>query len=196
MSPDPLTSRIRPLLLVAVLCGALLLAVLALFLAEERSTANAAPDYRVTRIGGLEYEAMSGRPIDPANAVDRAIIAGLPARDRQLGHGQMLFGAFIAFTNPSTRPLRSAARIELRDGGGHVYQPLPLPATNPYAYTPQRIGPRTRIPVFGSTADANLAATGQLLLFRIRAATYNNSGTLELVIHQPLHPDQTASLPI
>jgi hypothetical protein len=204
MSPDPSNTRnplIRPsrklprsLLLAGVVCAALLLATLALFLADERTTAVAAADYRVTTIGGIEYEAMSGRPINPASSVDRAIIAGLPARDRLLHHGQMLFGAFVAFTNASTRPLRSADRIELRDDGGHLYEALPLPATNPYAYSPRSVGPQTRIPAEGSPADNNLAATGRLVLFRIPASAYTNGGTLELVIHDPLHPDQMASL--
>jgi hypothetical protein len=182
----------RALLLAGALSAASVLAVLSLFLAEARSTAGAAPDFRVVAVGGMEYEAMEGRPIDLSTAVDRQIAAGLPAHDRRLRRGQMLFGAFVAFTNASTRPLRSAARIELRDDGGHVYTALPLPGTNPYAYSPRTIRPRTRIPAQGSPADTNLAATGRLLVFRIPTREYNNGTTFELVIHQS--PHETASL--
>jgi hypothetical protein len=184
----------RSLLLTGVLTAVLLVATLAWFLAEEKAAANASPDYRVAAIGGMEYEAMNGRPIDPANSVDRGIIAGLPARDRQLHNGEMLFGAFIAFTNASTRPLRSADSIQLRDDGGHLYDSLALPATNPYAYSARRIRPGTRIPAQGSPAADNLAAMGQLVLFRIPAGKYTGGGTLELVIHQPLAAGTTASL--
>jgi hypothetical protein len=104
----------------------------------------------------------------------------------------MLFGAFISFTNASTRPLRSADRIELRDDGGRVYEALPLPVTNPYAYSARVIRPRTRIPTQDSRADVNLAASGRLLLFRIPARSYTDGGTFELVIHQS--PHRTVSL--
>jgi hypothetical protein len=186
----------RALLLAGALSVVLALATLSLFLAVEKRVAAAAPDYRVAAIGGLEYEAMDGRPINLDNAVDRQLVAGLPARDRHLPHGQMLFGAFIAFTNASTRPLRSADRIELRDDGGHVYRSLGLPASNPYAYSPRLVRPGTRIPAQGSPADDNLAAMGRLILFRIPTRRYSDGGTLELVIHQPHQPGRTASLVI
>jgi hypothetical protein len=181
----------RTLVLAGALSVVSVLAVLSLFLAVGQGTA-AAPDYRVVAVGGMEYEAMEGRPIDLSTPTDRQIAAGLPAHDRRLRRGQMLFGAFVAITNASTRPLRSAARIELRDDGGHVYTALPLPRTNPYAYSPRLIRPGTRIPAFGSPADTDLAASGQVLLFRIPAREYRNGDVFELVIHQS--PHETASL--
>jgi hypothetical protein len=159
-----------------------LIAVLAGFVVGVKPTAAASPDYRVVSTGGLEYEAMLGRPIDAQDSVDKAIVAGLPARERRVPRGDLLFGAFFAVTNPSLRSLLSADRIELRDDTGHVYTPLHLPAGNPYAYAPRAIPPHTRIPPTGTTAADNLAATGLLLLFRIPSDTYEN-GVLELVIH-------------
>ncbi len=170
----------------------LLIGVSVLFATQHRESPTA-PDYRVVRIGGVEYESMQGRPIHPGNRVDRAIIAGLPAQDRRVAAGEMLFGAFVAITNDSHAPLTTADRIELRDQAGHVYRPLALPVTNPYAYSQRRLRPGTRVPAFGSPADDNLAATGRLLLFRIPARAYNNE-TLELVIHDPSHLGTTASL--
>ena len=188
----------RPLPRSLVLGGAVsavaLLAIALLFLALMKRETGAAPDYRVTHAGGIDYEAMDAHPIDLHNAVDRKLVAGLPASQRRLRRGEILFGAFISFTNVSTHPLRSAARIELRDEGGHLYAPLPLPASNRYAYSARTIRPRTRIPVQGSPADANLAAGGELVLFRIPARTYSNGDELELVIHQPGTPSITASL--
>jgi hypothetical protein len=169
--------------------------VIVLFATQHR-VAVAAPDYRVARVGGIEYEAMLGRPVDPTNAVDRAIIAGLPKQQRRVASGRMLFGAFIAATNDSSSAQRTADRIELRDQAGHVYRPLDLPAANPYAYAQRLLRPGTRIPAFGSVADDNLAATGRLLLFRIPAKAYSNGQALELVIHDPTAPATTASLVI
>jgi hypothetical protein len=167
-------------------------AVVLLFATQHRETAKAA-DYRVTRIGGVEYEAMQGRPIHPGNPVDRAIVAGLSARDRRVAPGETLFGAFIAITNDSSTPLRTADRIELRDEDGHVYRPLALPVTNPYAYSQRLLRPGARIPALGSPADDGLAATGRVLVFRVPTQAYENEA-LELVIHDPAQPSSTASL--
>jgi hypothetical protein len=187
------TTLPRWILIPLVLSAAALLAALGLLLATEKRVAAAAPDYRVARSGGLAYEAMLGRPIHLRNPVDRKIVAGLGAGDRRPPRGQLLFGAFISATNDSSRTRRPADRIELRDDRGRVYLPLRLPATNRYAHRPRPLPARTRIPGRGTPADDNLAATGLLLLFRIPAFQYDN-GTLELVIHDPLHPAHTTSL--
>jgi hypothetical protein len=183
----------RWILLPLILSAAALLAALGVLLATEKRVAAAAPDYRVASSGGLEYEAMLGRPIHPGNPVDRKIVDGLGADDRRPPRGELLFGAFISVTNDSPRAQRTADRIELRDDRGRVYHPLRLPASNRYAYRPRLIQARTRIPGRGTPADDNLAATGLLLLFRIPAFQYDN-GALELVIHDPLDPSRTASL--
>jgi hypothetical protein len=184
---------LRLLLAVAVGCTVMLFAAAAVLFATQQRASGKAPDFRVVRIGGIEYESMQGRPLDLADPVDRAIAAGLPAAQRRLEPGQALFGAFIASTNDSSAPLRTAGRIELRDQSGHVYRPLALPAGNPYAYAQRQLRPGTRIPALGSVADDDLAATGRLLLFRIPRRAYAGQ-TLELVIHDPSDPATTASL--
>jgi hypothetical protein len=170
-----------------------LVAALGLFLGVMHRESPPAPDYRVVRVGGLEYESMLGRPLDPKNAVDATILTGLPARARRLPKGQTLFGAFISVANDSARPLPSANRIELRDERGRVYHAIPLPASSPFAYSPRLLHPHTRTPAFGTPADDDLAATGRLVLFRIPAWRYRN-GRLELVIHDRLHPASSVSL--
>jgi hypothetical protein len=189
-------SPIALLVLVGAITVLVLFAGVVVLFATQHRVAQAAPDYRVVRVGGVEYEVMMGRPVDPRNRVDRAIVAGLPAADLRAGPGQTLFGTFISATNDSPGPRTTADKVELRDQAGHVYAPLPLPLTNPYAYSQRRLRPGTRIPALGSVADDNLAATGRLLLFRIPAEAYAAGQALELVIHDPSSPGATASLDI
>ena len=184
---------IRLLLALGLTSVVVLFAGVGVLFATQHRENPKAPDFRVARIGGVEYEAMLGRPVDPGNKVDAAIVAGLPARDRRVAGGETLFGAFIATTNDASARRRTAGRIELRDQEGHVYRPLALPATNPYAYSQRLLRPGTRVPAFGSAADDSLAAMGRLLVFRIPAQAYA-SETLELVIHDPSQPATTASL--
>ncbi len=178
---------------VLVTCAAGLVGVLLALVLIAKPTNNAASDDRVVAVGGLQYEAMLGRPIHPRDSVDAPMVAGVPARELRLRSGQMLFGAFIAVANDSPQSREAARRIELRDDAGHVYRPLPLSASNPYAYVARPVPPRTRIPGFGTPEDDNLAATGKLLLFRIPASSFDE-GTLELVIHDARDPHRLAGL--
>ena len=180
---------------VFVLAGVALCLVggLVIVLALAKPTSATPPDYEVVSIGGLDYQLMQGRPLDPARPVDAAIVRGLPASERRVAPGQTLFGAFISITNSTAAPLPSARDIELRDDAGNVYRPLPLPPGNPYAYRPQTVPPRTQIPPPGSQPATDLAATGCLLLYRIPAESFNG-GVLELVVHDPAHPGRTASV--
>jgi hypothetical protein len=182
------------LLTVLAVCAVALAGVLLAFLFVAKATLAAAPDYRDVAVGGLQYEAMLGRPVFPDQGVDAPVVAGLPARDRRVPPGQMLFGAFIGVTNDSSRSLPAARSIELHDDAGKVYRPLPLPSSNPYAYVPGPIPPKSRIPGVGTPADDNLTATGKLLLFRIPADRYTSGGVLELVIHDAGNPAQDVSL--
>jgi hypothetical protein len=184
---------LRLLLVTGVATAALLLAAVAVLLATQHRASAQAPDFRVVQVGGVEYEAVQGRLLDLAHPVDRTIAAGLPAAQRRRKAGETLFGTFIAVTNDSAAPLPTARRIELRDQFGQVYRPLPLPVSNPYAYSQRRLRPGTRIPALGSVADDDLAAAGRLLVFRIPRQAYENEA-LELVIHDPAAPATTATL--
>jgi hypothetical protein len=184
---------IRLLLTLGLTSAVVLFAGVGVLFATQHRENPKAPTFRVARIGGIEYEAMLGRPLDPGKQVDRAILAGLPARDRRVASGETLYGAFFSAANASPTRRRTAGRIELRDQEGHVYRPLSLPVTNPYAYSQRPLRPGVRIPALGSAADDNPAATGRLLVFRIPKQAYE-SEALELVIHDPSQPATTASL--
>jgi hypothetical protein len=186
-----MSAVIRGLVLGAAACAVALVVSLGVFLAVEKGAAGAAPQFRVAQIGGVEYQSMNGRALNPASPVDGPMLAGLPARYRHPRHGEMLYGAFIAFTNTSTRPVRSAPRMDLRVDDGPTYRSLPLRSTNPYAYMARTVRPGTRIPAFGSPADRNLAAMGKLVLFRIPTAPYTNGAAFALIIHEG---GQTAQL--
>jgi hypothetical protein len=191
---SPSTNLPRWILIPLVLSAAALLVAAGLALAIDRRVYPTAPDYRVASLGGLEYESMLGRPLHPAkNRVDAEIAAGLSRRELRLGRGEILFGAFISVSNDSPRAQPMARRFELRDEQGHVYRPLRLPDTNPYAYRARLIHPRTSIPQHGTPAADNLAATGRMLLFRVPSADYEN-GRFELLVHDPRQPAATIPL--
>ena len=165
-------------------CAVAGVAAIAVLLATQSAAHAASPKYTQATIGGLEYNAVLGRPVDPGNPVDAAITRGLPARDHHLPHGQILYGGFFTVSNPSGAPIRSPTRIDLRDDDGTTYRPIRLPASNRYAYEPGTVAPGATVPRDDAAAD-NLAAGGRMLLFRVPAWRYRNGAKFELVIHAP-----------
>ena len=190
-----MTRSIRWMVLILWGCAAALLAAFALLLAIARAQPPTPPDYSVAAVGGLRYQAVTGRPIDPSNPVDARIVKGLPAGERHVGRHQLLYGVFISLANGSPRPLRSAARIDLRDEASHLHRPLRVPAGNAYAYRPGTLAPGATIPANGTAAADNLAANGLLLLYRVPAWQYRN-GSFELVVHDPLHAGAVRTVPV
>ncbi len=166
---------------------ALLLPALVLLPAAAKREMPAPVNYRLATIGGLQYQAVEGRPIDPSNPVDARIIKGLPRSERHVGKHQILFGAFVSIVNDGARPLPTVSRLDLRDDALHVYRPLRLPPGNRYAYRAGTLARGAQVPRFGTPAADNLAAGGRLLLFRVPAWQYRNGG-FELRVHDPLHP--------
>ena len=184
----PFTRSIR---LVGWCCAAILIAVATLLLTVAKPKAVAAAGDSAGTVGGLEYHAGLGRPVDPANPVDARIVKGLG--DRKVPKRDVLFGAFVSVTNPSHRPLISAARIDLRDDAMRVYRPLSLPEANRFGYRPVRLAPGATVPRQRTPAADNLAAGGRLLLYRVPAWQYRN-GTFELIVHDPARPASTRTI--
>jgi hypothetical protein len=181
----------RLLLIPLAACAAVLLATAGLLLATEKRATPVAPNFGVVKVGGVQYQAVDARPVNPANSVDRRIVAGLPARYRRTPHSTLLFGAFISATDASGHPLRTAGRIDLRDDSGRVYRPLPLPPSNEYAYAQRTLRANVSMPAQDTPAAETLAAGGRMLLFKIPAWRYDNGSAFELLIH---HAHGTTSL--
>ena len=183
-----MTDSMRRLLVILLLCFIAAMPVgLGLLVAVARPQTSTPPDYSQATVGGVRYEALTGRPLDPSNPVDARILAGVPASERRAGKGRLLYGVFVSAANDASGPRPTARRIELRDEAMRVDRALPLPAGNSYAYRPAILPPGAHIPRQGTPAADNLAAGGRLLLYRVSAFQYRN-GALELVIHDPLHP--------
>jgi hypothetical protein len=154
----------------------------------DSSKAAVPSDDSYITIGGVQYHAVEGRPIDPSNPVDAGIIAGLPANERHPGKGHVLYGAFVTRADTADATLPSASRIDLLDSAGHLHRQLRLSAGNPYTYLPGKLAAGEQLPpAIGTPAADNLAAGGQLLLYDVPAWQVRN-GFFQLVVHDPLHP--------
>ena len=170
-------SRLLP---VTLLCGATITITVFAFLELLPPVPDpaAAAIGRTLQAGGVTYTSPAARPLDPRNRVDAGLIKGAP----QAGDPHRIwFGAFLVATNDGTRPAAMARRIVLRDLIGRTYRPVTLPRANRYAYRPRTLARGAQAPAPTSPAESNLAAGGELLLFRIPRSAYEE-GPLEVQV--------------
>jgi hypothetical protein len=170
-------------------CAAALILCLGLliWLGDETTRASSAPDYSSQTIGGVQYSVAGDSEIDPSSAADARFIKGMPAGERRVPKGDVLFGVFVSRTNSEAATLPSASRIDLLDGLGRAHRPLRLSPENPYTYAAGTIAPGGQLPAPGTRPADDIAASGQLLLYRVPVQQVAN-GWLELAVHDPLHP--------
>ena len=173
--------------LLAPVAAALILGFgLLIWLGDDTTKASSAPDYSSETVGGVQYSVAGSNEIDPSSSADARFVKGMPARERRVPKGDLLFGVFVTRANSADATLPSASRIDLLDGLGRAHRPLRLSPRNPYTYAPGAIAPGGQLPVPGTRAADDIAATGQLLLYRVPAQQVAN-GWLELAVHDPLH---------
>jgi hypothetical protein len=176
-----------------VAAGACLLIVLAAAVVFIRPTVGAVPQDNSATVGGLHYAVNNAWPLNPRRAVDAQVARGLPAADRNLGRGEMLYAVFVGVTNETHERLPMATQVALRDVTNREYTPVRLGAHNRYAYRPRMMAAQTHRPGPWTPAGQDMSAEGLMLVFRIPRGAYEN-GPLELLVHDPGDPTSVASL--
>jgi hypothetical protein len=169
--------RLLPL---AVLCGAAITIVVFAFMELLPPVADPASAAigRTLRGGGVTYTSPGARPLDPRHRLDARLMKGAPpAGDPH----RIWFAAFLVAADDGSRPAAMARRVVLRDVAGRTYRPVTLPAANRYAYRPRTLAPGAQAPAPTSPAETDLAAGGEMLLFRIPRSAYEE-GPLEVQI--------------
>ena len=175
--------------LIAVLAPCAVTLILAfgllIWLGDDTTKASSAPDYSSATIGGVQYSVAGSSEINPSSSADARFVKGMPAGERHVPKGEVLFGVFVLRSDPADAALPSASRIDLSDGLGRAHRPLRLSPKNPYTYTPGTVAPGGQLPAVGTRAADDIAASGQLLLYRVPLQQVDD-GWLELAVHDPL----------
>jgi hypothetical protein len=143
-------------------------------------------------LGDLKYQVQISRQLNPADAEDRAYLAGVPAADRALRPDQTWFGIFLRVQNETNSPHPSAEEFEIVDTQGTIFRPVEIGPENPFAYRPATLGPDSVLPQPDSAAAEN-TIQGALVLFKMPYANLENR-PLEFEIHDPRDPERTAQV--
>lgn len=130
-------------------------------------------------VGGIDYNVFLTRELNLSIPPDKAYYEGRPAPP-----GSALYGVFIQACNLGDDLRRTTDNFKVEDNQGNEFEPIELPARNPFAYHPRLLGKGDCIPESGSVAQLGPTA-GSMLLFQFSLQTTENR-PLELIIRRGL----------
>lgn len=121
---------------------------------------EAQPEEKPIVVGGLHYDPLIARRLNPNIAPDEALVSG-----RTPPAGKIWFGVFLRVCNRSDEVRTASDRLALVDAFGDRVEPVDvLPSANPYAYEPRTLQPDHCIPRKGTVASRG---DGALVLFAV-----------------------------
>jgi hypothetical protein len=142
-------------------------------------------------VGPLIYQVQLSRQLNPYNSEDAAFLEGVSPAERKLEVGQEWFAVFVQVYNNTSRAYPDASGYTITDTQENVYTPLPLAASNEFAYRPGPVPAKNQIPLPGTTAGS-FGTQGALLLFKIQIASLDNRPLIFKIV-DPEDPSQSAS---
>jgi hypothetical protein len=179
-----MTNRtLRLPLLLAALLAALTLAACG---GEKNPTDHGESEGAYIQAGPLVYQVQMSRQLEPDNVEDAEYLQGLSAGEPALEGDELWFGVFVRVQNATDEAHESAEEFKIVDTIGTEYEPIELPATNPFAYESALIQGEQEQPVYPDPeSGAGAGPTqGSMLLFKLNTSVYANR-PVELEIESP-----------
>jgi hypothetical protein len=168
------------------LLGCLLAALVAFTGCENTREHDAGREGLPEEIGHVEYNVYITRELNLRDVEDQGYYKGPEAPP-----GFALYGVFLQACNPNedvnAPHWLAASRFEIEDTQGNKFTPLPLSASNIWAYKARALKQNACIPKRGSLASSG-PTNGSLLIFKLPLQSLENR-PLDLIITSPPDPD-------
>ncbi len=114
----------------------------------------------------LQYQVQMSRQLNPFNPGDRNYLVGLPVADRGLQPDEIWFGVWMRVGNTSGQARARANEFRIIDTRGNIFEPIPLAATNVFAYR-NGVLPNDAFYPLPNTAPGQGPNNGALVLFKL-----------------------------
>jgi hypothetical protein len=172
-----------PLLAVAALLAALTLVACG---GTKDPTAHGESEGSYIQAGPLIYQVQMSRELNPRNVEDVEYLEGLPAGTPPLAGDEEWFGVWLRVQNATDESHPSTSDFKIVDTTGEEYEPIELPATNPFSYQSASVESSSGQPVQPDpeSGAGSGPIQGSMLLFRLKTSVYANR-PLELEITPP-----------
>jgi hypothetical protein len=171
-----------------LLAAVLLLAALALVACggAKQPTTEGDSEGAYIHAGPLVYQVQMSRELNASNVEDREYLQGLPADTPALAGDEEWFGVWLRVQNATDQAHPSTSDFKIVDTTGAEYEPIALPATNPFAYRTVDVESDAGQPVQPDpeSGAGSGPIQGSMLLFKLKTAVYSDR-PLELEITPP-----------
>jgi hypothetical protein len=151
---------------------------------KETTVHNGESEAEYVTLGEMQYQVQLSRLLNAYNPGDRSLLTGVPPALRGLGRGNVWFGVWVRVFNNSERLQLGADSFKIVDTRGREYEPVPLTASNAFAYRAVAVQRESTYPVLDSAAG-NSPTVGSLLLFKLPEQTLD---------FRPLEPEFSSSV--
>jgi hypothetical protein len=152
----------------------------------KQPTAHGDSEGAYVQAGPLIYQVQLSRELNPFDVEDHEYLQGLSAGATETAPDELLFGIWLRVQNATDQVHPAASEFAILDTLGNRYDPIPLPASNPTAYTPRNVATDNGQPL--SPNPESVAGSGpiqgSMLLFKLNTSVYSNR-PLELEITPP-----------
>jgi hypothetical protein len=145
---------------------------------EKQGVDEPAREGLALELNGVEYNVFITRELNTDIPPDDAYYSGPPP-----SKDEVLEGIFLQACNHTDEEQHTTDTFKVKDNQNAVYEPVALPADNPFAYHPRTLQPEECIPKAGSVAQLGPTAAS-LLLFKLPLTTIENR-PLELEVEAP-----------
>jgi len=144
-------------------------------------------------LGNLQYQVQMSRQLNPADAGDRDLLAGIDPADASLGTDDLWFGVWVRAFNSSDSIARTANDFTIVDTHGEEFTPLPVDGSNKLVFREAPVLANGGQYPYPNSAAANLPTTGAILIFKLPHSALDYR-PLELEIRSSAVPNEKASV--
>jgi hypothetical protein len=153
----------------SAVCGLIAVVVLVAGCGDGPPPGTNAPDGTDVTQDGVDYAVQTSRELNPHDADDRTFLGG---RTKGLGApGTTLVGVFLQARNDASAPRQALVAPQLVTAFGQTFEPLELPATDPFAYRGRRLAPGAQIPGPQSVAVES-PENGAIIVYRVPTGVF------------------------
>lgn len=138
---------------------------------HHNSFADANNDGTYVKAGPVTYQLEVSRLLNPYTPEDSGYLQGLSKEEAALAPNEQWYGVFLWAKNQTQVPQLTTDYFRVVDTSGHVYKPVPL--SNPYAWTSERLVPGEIEPKLNTTASFGPIGGG-LVLFKVPSVGPNS----------------------
>jgi len=144
-------------------------------------------------LGNLQYQVQMSRQLNPVDAGDRDLLAGIAPTDASLGTEDLWFGVWVRVTNSSDSIAPTADEFKIIDTHDDEFMPLPVSGSNKLVFRTAPVLANGGQYPYPNSAAANLPTTGAILIFKLPHSALDYR-PLELEIRSSAVPGKKASV--